>query len=379
VGILDKLINDLKSKVPFLNKKKDLESEESEIQDDDIDSRSVLSGDKTDAADISDIGDATQTDLSESQDEESKSIVDKLKKQFQQLTNKLSKKKAASGSDLDSSLDDENSTTSDEQAKKKKSLIIKVIVVALLAVILLYDEIFPPEPEMPQPVPTLQPRYKKKKPAENNVETKTEQPTAEPTVEQPKIEEPKVEETKNEEPTIDNSGVDFPQVEESATNLESSTISEPQVDSPIEQTTESTNQVNEGGFVDTTETNTPSSDIVDDTIIPSENVDFNDTVLKDLESQVNTTEVEIEQKEYVAPPDYEYLGRGLVYNCVGKHWACIDGASYKICKTNLAGNKYLKKNVECYPVNVYETQEGCEIVQNRMITSNEKTNFCQSN
>ena len=32
----------------------------------------------------------------------------------------------------------------------------------------------------------------------------------------------------------------------------------------------------------------------------------------------------MEVKAYVAPPAYDNLGRGLVYNCKGRHWACVD-------------------------------------------------------
>ena len=101
-----------------------------------------------------------------------------------------------------------------------------------------------------------------------------------------------------------------------------------------------------------------------------------DKILQDLEKQTGTTAKKSEAKGYVAPPDYEYTGRGLVYNCTGKHWACVDGPSYRICEENAAGNKYLKKPVECHPFNVYQNQKGCENMQNRMVSSSAKTNFC---
>jgi hypothetical protein len=82
---------------------------------------------------------------------------------------------------------------------------------------------------------------------------------------------------------------------------------------------------------------------------------------------------------YIAPPDYEYKGRGLVYNCVGKHWACVDGPSYRSCEDNSSATKFLKKSAECYPFNVYQSQGGCEKTQNRMVSSGAKTKFCQEN
>ena len=109
---------------------------------------------------------------------------------------------------------------------------------------------------------------------------------------------------------------------------------------------------------------------------PSE-TDVTDKILEDLEKQVNKEQPKEVQKEYVSPPDYEYKGRGLVYNCRGKHWACVDAPSYKSCEDNFSSVGYLKKNKECYPFNVYDTTKGCELMQNRVVSSNAKTDFCK--
>jgi hypothetical protein len=104
-------------------------------------------------------------------------------------------------------------------------------------------------------------------------------------------------------------------------------------------------------------------------------------ILKDLENQAQGKEKAkaAVKTEYVSPPNYENVGRGLVYNCTGKHWACIDGPSYKSCEENASSNKFLTKKTECYPFNVYETQSGCEKMQNRMVSSSAKTEFCSEN
>ena len=104
-----------------------------------------------------------------------------------------------------------------------------------------------------------------------------------------------------------------------------------------------------------------------------------DQILEDLEKQAkDSVPVEV-KKEYADPPDYEYRGRGLVYNCVGKHWACVDGPSYKKCENNFSSVIYLKKKVECHPFEIYETISGCENMQNRKISSSTQTVFCLSN
>jgi hypothetical protein len=104
-----------------------------------------------------------------------------------------------------------------------------------------------------------------------------------------------------------------------------------------------------------------------------------DKILEDLEKQVNNEKPKEVKKDYVSPPDYEYKGRGLVYNCVGKHWACVDAPSYKVCEDNHSSTSFQKKKIECYPFNVYESPKGCELMQNRVVSSNAKTNFCQGN
>ena len=104
-----------------------------------------------------------------------------------------------------------------------------------------------------------------------------------------------------------------------------------------------------------------------------------DKILDDLEKQVKKEQPREVKKEYVSPPDYEYKGRGLVYNCAGKHWACVDAPSYKSCEDNHSSVTFLRKTVECYPFNVYQTPKGCEAMQNRVVSTNAKTNFCKGN
>jgi hypothetical protein len=99
-------------------------------------------------------------------------------------------------------------------------------------------------------------------------------------------------------------------------------------------------------------------------------------ILMDLEKQAKESKKVEAIKEYVTPPNYEYVGRGLVYNCTGKHWACVDAPSYKSCEDNLSSVKYLKKKIECHPHNVYDSIKNCENMQNRMVSASTKTTFC---
>jgi hypothetical protein len=80
---------------------------------------------------------------------------------------------------------------------------------------------------------------------------------------------------------------------------------------------------------------------------------------------------------YTAPPAYDQLGRGLVYNCKGKFWSCVDKLSYINCNKNMKWNKGNQKQAECAVVNVYNSDEDCGVVQKYNISSGQATPFCQ--
>jgi hypothetical protein len=106
--------------------------------------------------------------------------------------------------------------------------------------------------------------------------------------------------------------------------------------------------------------------------------DLTERILQDLEKKTMPKAQKV-INNYVPPPNYEFLGRGLVYNCAGKHWACVDGPSYQTCEDNISSVKLFNRKIECYPFNVYESNRGCTSIQNRMVSSSAKTDFCNEN
>lgn len=80
---------------------------------------------------------------------------------------------------------------------------------------------------------------------------------------------------------------------------------------------------------------------------------------------------------YVVPPSYDHLGRGLVYNCKEKYWACVDKLSYVNCNKNMKWNKTHQKPAECAVSNVYNSDDDCGVVQKYNISSSVPTPFCQ--
>ena len=216
-------------------------------------------------------------------------------------------------------------------------------------------------------------------PAEVPTETPTETPVAEVPVETPS--ETPVVETPVETPT------ETPVVEEAP-----EVITQKPVEAPTDITdtlTEETPVMEEAPVITSAEEDTvdpsvmiPNDNASEDQIgVPGDTTvsggDLTDKILQDLEKQAVDKEKSTPKKrDYVSPPDYEYTGRGLVYNCVGKHWACVDAPSYKTCEQNYDANKVLNKKSECYPFNVYEKTKNCQTSQLLMTSSNAKTAFC---
>lgn len=328
--------------------------------------------------------DATGTDVSdedEGTEAENNSLVYKLKKKIQSLQKGKSKAKAD---------DDDEETSADEDVeaakKKKKSKILQFVIVGGTAIFLLSDYIIPTE----EPVAVIKPAKKG---------AKVKKPVAEaPAEEKPATDTAATTETPATDPatvTPSESPVDVTEapVDNGTTPVETAPIDTTVTETPTEQPVETAPV--ETTPTDTTVTEAPVEQPVETTPVetaPVENTVTEDTgtgeattpgednltdqILEDLEKQAKDTQQPEQKKEYVAPPDYEYRGRGLVYNCTGKHWACVDAPSYKTCEDNASSVKFLNKKTECHPFNVYETPKGCEGVQNRMVSSSAKTAFC---
>ena len=81
------------------------------------------------------------------------------------------------------------------------------------------------------------------------------------------------------------------------------------------------------------------------------------------------TDVILQMKEKLQedlPPEdplYEITGRGLVYNCVGQHWACVDREVYFKCQEVAQWAKDHQQAIRCVPANVYISTEDCTTMQ----------------
>lgn len=321
----------------------------------------------------------TEEDL-EDVDSEDNSLLGKFKKL-------IPKKKTVEVAE-----DEEEVVADDAEAARKKrvSLMIRVFIGLLLVLFLLEEYIFPPEETVPEAPPITAPvdTNIQDEPAPDAPIETTETPVE--TVETPV--EPTVTETtvapsdgpteEPEGPAVTDTETTSPDPDTDLATTPLPTEDTPEDLEPSLDTTTTTTFTEDPASADDDQASDSadiSEDIIGEGTPDASEDDLTDKILQDLEKQVKTKKAEDVKKEYVAPPNYEYRGRGLVYNCQGKHWACVDGPSYKTCEDNASSLKYLKKPAECYPFNVYETVKGCEGTQYRMVSSSAKTSFCQEN
>ncbi len=368
----------MKSKLPFRKKKLE-EDELAEVEnerDQESTDPSHQSG-KT-ATGVSPI----EEDLEEDQP---LSFLDKLKAKFK-ITKKV-----------------EDDTSRDLIKAKKPNHLIKIIIALALVVLILEPFLFP-EDEVPEVQIVLKPRGKRVMPKETTEVPPAAAPSEVAVEVTPKASDdtlattPVSPEGSNEAVTIEvtpvpeNNEASVPLPVPENTETPAPPLASETTEAPVPPSNPETIAPSEAPSVPEENKETPSEtsasgetggsgpqDSIDGQDNPVSDDTMTDKILQDLENQVKTSRVKEDKKEYVPPPDYEYKGRGLVYNCKGKHWACVDAPSYKVCEDNSSSTKFLKKPVECYPFNVYETSKGCEKTQNRMVSSSATTSFCQEN
>lgn len=416
------MLKDLQSKIPLLKKKSAAAEEEENYEEEETDVE--VSGD-----------DATNTAVADPNDPETEvGGQSQSSSMLMRLRDKIMKRKPEEEQELSGDEGDEDDEDRPKKPKVDKKRLAIQGVIALGIVLAVAQEYLPGiggggEEELPEDqAVTLKPRPKPKpkKPEQDTQADANGDTTGTPTAETPTTETPV-------DTTITDNPVDqAPSTDPSTTAGVDVTTETPNTDTPMDTTGGvGTDVTPDTSPVSVTETSTTGSDSVDtSTMDPTAGMtsegstggeegggdalstgggaggiettglgdsdigsvtspdkidggmlgggapDMTEQMLKELEKEANVPKVRTPVTEYAAPPDYEFKGRGLVYNCVGKHWACVDGPSYRRCEDNSSSLKFLNKKTECYPFNVYETLKGCEAMQNRMVSSSAKTEFC---
>ena len=114
-------------------------------------------------------------------------------------------------------------------------------------------------------------------------------------------------------------------------------------------------------------------------------IDKVDTTAKDpaevgettVKKEINLADKIAKDDVYTPPPAYDQIGRGLVYNCKEKYWACIDKSAYVACNKNMKWNNEHGKQSECVVQNVYNSDDDCGVIQKYNISTSKETTFCK--
>jgi len=346
----------------------------------------------------------TSVDEADSEDDKTKKVNIKDLKAGEEEAEEVSQEEQDEGSDKEKSK--KNKVPTEAQAKRSK--IIKLVVV--LGLIYMGAEEFLMKEEVPpeQPAPAEQVQRKKgtrkraaspqnveqKSIAEKNQENsgtqaaQTEVPSEVPSNVQ-------VEVPVTQPLDVANNNHDSQPAVETGNNTESQVASNELVEMPsstggevvpdaavtIEEPTATTGQAEEIkiNFDDPTASQT-TSELSDRSVAQEGSKNLDDNSNSTLENSMQKVVDEVKKNEkpdYVAPPNYENMGRGLVYNCKEKYWTCIDKDSYFQCSKNLKWSESTSSKTECATVNVYSSSDDCQTIQIYNINTNAKTDFCK--
>lgn len=259
---------------------------------------------------------------------------------------------------------DEESPKGKEESKKKSSPLIKIVIILAVGY-LAFDFLMPKDDttDIDQMVQTPVPR--KKKPKKDREQEASQ-------AEAPAVTENQAVGTKPEATQVTEEKTDD-ELSKAISDIPTETKpAEPSADlssAPVEE-------INVFKNAETPETSPETSSPT-----PTSTSSF-DGLGEGNESKAPTTSSSMESKiaeqaVYVDPPKYEILGRGLVYNCKGKHWACVDKANYQVCHKNMKYNSENGKASECVTQNVYANEEDCNTVQRYNVSTSVSTSFCK--
>jgi len=281
----------------------------------------------------------------------------------------------------------------EEKKKKMKSMIIKVIVILGLGYFALDEFVLKGmQQESETDIFAQAPKPKRKKaveaevttdatpPADTTVSSETITPPVEPETTTasvseeistpPASQEPAV----SEAPPIENINV-LEKTSESAPTEPVAQEEQPPVQAQQEEQVISETRIGESSadqkldqLVENVEQTAPSNPI-EEVKIPSSN---ETTTAPSMASKI------VEGITETAPPAYDQVGRGLVYNCKDKYWACLDKPAYVTCNKNQKWNKSKGNAAECAVADIYSSEEDCAKVQKYNVSTNASTAFCKN-
>lgn len=284
--------------------------------------------------------------------------------------------------------EDEEEDDDEEKKKKKKQLIIRAVLGLIIAYFVLDTFVLQQSDEtVPEVAPIVRknnPKKKRKKKPKKNVEEQVQQevapkteaiPAAEVVADAPKAEEvPAIEEPKIQEEIPPETNAQPLGLEEAKTVEAKPEEAPVEVNEPVvEENTPVTPDPSETTMV----AEEPVSDIIGEVNESSSEKSLDESLTEMVKNEEPKEEKkDLVSEDYVEPPNYKRVGRGLVYNCVGRYWSCVDQYSYMTCYENQKWNTANNKKSECFTKNVYVNDSDCAKMQQYYIDNLEPTDFC---
>lgn len=297
-----------------------------------------------------------------------------------------------SGEHSDQDSGESHDTSDNDKKKKQISMIIRVCVVLGLAYLAIDQFVLkeddpstdianiPVKPRKPRVKPVVAPPEAvapatEAKPAEavaqaEPVAEKAAEPVA-PKEELPPVENINIAEKVEEKAPVEPMAVAPPEVKIEEVKTE---VVKAEIPAEVPQELPAESPVPATGEVKTSESQIDKNiDSLIDTVDGAKKVDDVTGEKKEskLEDKIVADDV------YTPPPQYDLIGRGLVYNCKEKYWACLDKGAYVACNKNMKWNKAHGKSAECVVQNVYNSDEDCGTIQKYNISTSQPTSFCK--
>lgn len=293
-----------------------------------------------------------------------------LNKFIEELKSKFSKK-----SEKEELVNDVPKDGTADPKQNQISMLIRIVVVLGLAY-LAYDQFLNPQPEETAPI-AVQANPKVKKVPENVSDSHSPSNLSDNSVQNEENPPSMPSEVNPMQPSVE-SEASAPTIPEQPSLPEPTASSE-----EVLSRTETTNTID---TMNSQESSQPQeTKLVEEKASSSLGIANENTKVDELIDQMDkktptidlTKKIEESVTEKIDPPRYDKIGRGLVYNCLGKHWSCVDKSSYLICNKNMKFNQANVQKAECVVKNVYASEEDCQKIQAYNTSHNAVIDFCQ--
>lgn len=347
-------------------------------------------------------------DLGEVDDDEDLGAVSKfLKSQLPFVYKLMPKNKSSDSDDNDYGNDDEDDDLHDEdddlddEPKKKRKLNLVQVAIIVLVVFGVMEFLFPNEEVAKAPELKKIKKVRRQKPKPIEVEDKAEKRKDIPVVVNKDIDEnidENVDEVADNDINTDEAlGEPEPEpvavidtepeaiLDSPSDNISDSVdddFSSTETDISVGEEATSEEEGLTGEEAESNEGDLFGDGVIDEVVDSSDSSDITDSILKSLEEKIKESkkkEIFKKASKPTNPPEYDIAGRALVYNCSGKHWACIDSVSFNKCSENFSWNTQSGNSIECYPSEIYDNADDCAAVQQFKIDNISKTDFCGEN